>query len=102
MTAKINITEYYHTPQYERNYERNCYEEYVCECCGKKLNPKTMKQVQMLETGHWTDEQREVVSIEGDKGVHSQGFFYVGSDCYKEIMRRIREGGETIEVELAE
>lgn len=54
----------------------------------------------MLETGHWTDEVREVVSIEGDKGIHSQGFFYVGSDCYKEIMRRIKEGGQTIEVEL--
>lgn len=54
----------------------------------------------MLETGHWTDEVREVVSIEGDKGIHSQGFFYVGSDCYKEIIRRIKEGGQTIEVEL--
>ena len=46
--------------------------------------------------------KREVASIGGDKGIHSQGFFYVGSDCYKEIMRRIKEGGETIEVEFNE
>jgi hypothetical protein len=100
MKKTIGVTEFYQKPCYERNYERNCYEEYVCECCGKKLNPKTMKQVQMLETGHWTDEQEEVLAIEGDNGVHSQGFWYIGADCYKEIMKRIKEGGETMVVEI--
>lgn len=100
MKKTINITEWYQKPCYERNYERNCYEEYICECCGRKLNPNTMKQVQMLETGHWTDEQEEVLAIEGDKGVHSQGFWHIGSSCYKEIMQRIKAGGETIEVEI--
>lgn len=52
----------------------------------------------MLESGHWTDEQREVARIEG--GGHSQGYFFVGADCYKEIMRRIEAGGETINVEF--
>lgn len=100
MKKIINITEWYQKPCYERNYERNCYEEYICECCGRKLNPNTMKQVQMLETGHWTDEQEEVLAIEGDKGVHSQGFWHIGPSCYKEIMQRIKAGGETIEVEI--
>lgn len=95
---KIRVTDFFRTSNYESNYERNCYNEYVCECCGRKLNPKTMKQVQILESGHWTDEQREVAKIEG--GGHSQGYFFVGSDCYKEIMRRIEAGGKTIEVEF--
>lgn len=100
MEKIINITDYYQTARYEDNYSRNAYAEYVCECCGKKLNPKTMKMVQMLESGHWTDETEEVIAIDGDKSWHSQGFFYVGADCYKEIMRRIKEGGETIKVEI--
>lgn len=100
MEKTIRITEFYQTPDYDRNYERSCFEDYICECCGRKLNPKTMKQVQMLESGHWTDEQNEVIAIEGDKGCHSQGFWYVGPKCYKEIMRRIEAGGETIKVEI--
>ena len=95
---KIRVTPYFQTANYENNYSKNCFADYICECCGKKLNPKTMKQIQMLESGHWTDEEREVVRIEG--GGHSQGYFYVGADCYKEIMRRIEAGGETIEVEF--
>lgn len=95
---KIRVTPYFQTANYENNYSKNCFADYICECCGKKLNPKTMKQIQMLESGHWTDEQREVARIEG--GGHSQGYFYVGADCYKEIMRRIEAGGETIEVEF--
>ena len=99
-TKTIKVTEYYHTPDYERNYEKSCYEDYICECCGRKLNPKTMKQIQMLESGHWTDEIQEVKSIEGDAGIHSQGFFYIGPKCYKEIMGRIKNGGETLSVEI--
>lgn len=100
MEKTIKVTEYYHTPNYEAIYERNAYAEYTCECCGRKLNPNTMKQVQMLETGHWTDEQEEVLAIDGDKGIHSQGFWYIGPACYKEIMRRINTGGETMQVTI--
>lgn len=100
MEKVIKITEFYQTDKFDENYCRNAFAEYICECCGKKLNPKTMKQVQMLESGHWTDEMEEVKAIDGDTGCHSQGFFYVGADCYKEIMRRIKEGGETIKVEI--
>ena len=98
MMEKINVTPFFRAANYERNYEKSCYEPYVCECCGKKLNPKTMKRIQMLESGHWTDEQREVQTIAG--GGHSQGYFFVGADCYKEIMKRIQAGNETIEVEF--
>lgn len=100
MEKIINVTEYYQKPNYEANYSRNAYADYVCECCGKKLNPKTMKQVQMLESGHWTDEQAEVLAIEGDSKIHSQGFWFVGVDCYREIMKRIKDGGETLQVTI--
>lgn len=100
MEKTIKITEYFQTADFERNYARSCFEDYICECCGRKLNPKTMKQIQMLETGHWTDETQEVKSVGGDAGIHSQGFFTVGPKCYKEIMGRLKNGGETISVEI--
>ena len=37
---KIRVTDFFRTPNYESNYERNCYNEYVCECCGKKFITK--------------------------------------------------------------
>lgn len=94
----VKVTPYWHTPNYERNYERNCYSEYTCECCGRKLNPKTMKQVQLLTSGEWTDETKEVDSTpqrELKYEAEGQGFFYIGPDCYKEIMRRIANSQET-------
>lgn len=100
MEKTIKVTDYYHTPDYERNYDKYCYEEYTCECCGRKLNPATMKQVQMLETGHWTDEQAEVLKIHNAGGCSSQGFFYIGPKCYKEIMKRVKESNETLTVEI--
>lgn len=81
---EIKVVKFERTPNYESNYDRNCDAEYICTCCGKKLNPKTMKQVQMLNTGEWTDEQMEI-PCEND----GQGFFEVGPDCYRTIMARL-------------
>ena len=86
----VKVVEIERTPNYESNYDRNCYAEYICECCGKKLNPKTMKQVQMLNTGEWTDEQMEIPCENDERyDADGQGFFYVGPDCYRTIMARL-------------
>lgn len=102
-TRFIKVIDFYQTPDYERNYDKNCYNEYVCECCGRKLNPETMHGVQMLESGHWTNETEEVKTIyENGKptGMHSQGFFYIGPKCYQKMMKRIEASNETVEVEI--
>ena len=97
----VKVCDFEQTPDYERNYERNCCADYVCECCGKKLNPKTMKQVQLLTSGEWTDETLEVPSNNPDGyEADGQGLFYVGPDCYKNIMRRIALSGETRDVRV--
>lgn len=108
MRKTIQVTDFYHTEDYDKNYDRNRTGEYVCECCGRKLNPKTMKQVQMLESGHWTNEEQEVIrvyhpdDVEGEGFFRSQGFWYIGPKCYKEIMKRVKESGETLDVEVDE
>lgn len=99
MEKTIKVTEFWQAEDYNRNYDRNPYAEYNCECCGRKLNPKTMKQVQMLECGFWTDEQAEVKKVLDDFGT-SQGFFYIGPKCYKEIRARLAASTETRKVEI--
>lgn len=97
----VKVVEIERTPNYDSNYDRNCDAEYICECCGKKLNPKTMKQVQMLNTGEWTDEQKEI-PCEYCEGYDAdgQGFFYVGPDCYKGIMVRLAQSMTTRKVRV--
>lgn len=99
MQKTIKVTPFWQTDDYDRNYDRSAYAEYTCECCGRKLNPKTMKQVQLLECGYWTDEQEEVKETLDDCG-RSQGFFYIGPKCYAEIRRRIAASNETKLVEI--
>lgn len=96
MEKTIKVCDFEQTPNYDSNYNRNCDAEYICECCGKKLNPKTMKQIQMLNTGEWTDERLEVPCENDDRyDADGQGFFYVGPDCYRDIMKRIAESNKT-------
>lgn len=102
-TKFIKVIEFFQTPDYESNYDRCSDAEYICECCGRKLNPSTMKQIQMVETGHWTDEQDEIKDVieNGEPcGCHSQGFFDIGPKCYRNIMKMIHESNETLEVTL--
>lgn len=98
MEKIIKVTPFYQTDDYDTNYGRS-YSEHNCECCGRKLNPKTMKWVQMLECGFWTDEQEEVKNVLDDFG-HGQGFFPVGPKCYREIRARIAESTLTRKVEI--
>lgn len=103
MTTKtIKIIDFYRTADYDKNYERNCGDDVeLCECCGRKLNPKTMKMVQAIEPGYMTDETE-------DLGFHpeyknrqvSMGFYPVGPKCYREIMRMCRESNNKMEVTL--
>ena len=98
MEKTIKVTPFWRAADYEENYGRT-YSEYNCECCGRKLNPKTMKMVQLLECGYWTDEEQEVKKVLDDFG-RSQGCFYVGPKCYAEIRRRISASTETRLVEI--
>ena len=92
MEKTIKVIPCFHTDGYWDRIARNGYTENTCECCGRKLNPKTMKGVQMLTTAEYTDEEREVKHIVGEsEGATSQGWFFFGPDCYKEIRRRLAE-----------
>ena len=102
---EVRVCEFWQTDDYDKNYDRSCDHdaEYICECCGRKLNPKTMKQVQMLTSGDWTDETLEVPASGSDRDKYDadgQGFFYIGPKCYKEIMKRIHESNITRKVRV--
>lgn len=101
-TKNITIIDYYQSKDFDKNYDNACCKgaEYTCEICGKKLNPNTMKGVQMITSGHWTDEEGEVISTQD--GYESQGFFYVGTDCYKTLIKNIKTNGRTIEAQVEE
>lgn len=96
MKKTVKVTPFWQEDNYEANYGRT-YSEYNCEICGRKLNPKTMKWVQMLECGYWTLEEREVKEVADDFG-RSQGCFCVGPKCYAEIRRRIAASTETRDI----
>lgn len=100
MEKTIKVIECYHTDDYDERIWRNGYTENTCECCGRKLNPKTMKGLQMLETGHWTDETKEVKECKSVGWGRSQGWFYFGPKCYKEIRARLAASTETMVVEI--
>jgi len=101
MKKTIKVTPYWqddrHDLNYDRTYAGNNFEH--CEICGRRLNPKTTKLVQLLECGFWTDEQGDVKDVLDDGG-RGQGFFPVGPTCYKEIRRRIADSKETRQVEI--
>ncbi len=88
MEKTIKVIPVFHTEGFEERIDRNGYSERTCECCGRKLNPARTKWVQMLETGEWTDEEKEVKELVNHWG-RSQGCFGVGPDCYKLIRARL-------------
>lgn len=102
-TITAKIVEMFITPDYDRNYERAAYAEHTCICCGRKLNPKTMKYQQAIEPGYFIDCEEDLgchyESKDGYRQV-SMGFYEVGPKCYKEIRRRLAESTETMEVRL--
>lgn len=100
MEKVIKIINVYHTPDYEERIDRIGYAGNTCECCGRRLNPKTMKGLQMLETGHWTDETAEVKECKSEGWGRSQGWFYIGPECYKQIRAKLAASTETMIVEI--
>ena len=100
MTTKtIKLIDFYQTADHDTNYDRNCGDDVeLCECCGRKLNPKTTKWVQAIEPGYMTDETQEISYIPGKQV--SMGFYPVGPKCYREIIRMCRESNNTMEVTL--
>ena len=93
----------YRTNDYERNEER--YRgDYVeqCICCGRKLNPKTMKQAQAIEPGYFVDTTVGQIPDIVNENTHqvSMGWYPVGPICYREIRRRLSESTKTITVQM--
>ena len=106
MTKTIKVTAMYRTDDYERNYDsalgRGADFDSTCICCGRKLNPKTMKEVQAVEPGDFVEigcgNIRDIVTAE--RRQVSMGWYSVGPVCYREIRRRLAESTRTIEIEL--
>lgn len=94
----------FRTRDYDKNEERyrgECEEQ--CICCGRKLNPKTMKMAQAIAPGYFVEigvgEIPEII----EPGIHQEpmGWYPVGPICYREIRRRLSESTETITVKMS-
>lgn len=58
----------------------------TCECCGRKLNPKTMVWLELsTHTGQWHDDVTPCPPEE------SQGWFAFGAACARKIIRQRRQ-----------
>ncbi len=96
----------FRTETYEHNYERAIERganfDTTCICCGKKLNPKTMKMAQALAPGYFVDTTLKSIPevIREDYHQEPMGWYSVGPICYKEIRKRLAETTKTIEIEL--
>lgn len=93
----------YRTEDYYRNEERfrgECEEQ--CICCGRKLNPKTMKMAQAIAPGYFVEIGIGSVPeiINSEKHQEPMGWYPVGPICYREIRRRLAESTETVVVEM--
>jgi hypothetical protein len=56
-----------------------------CECCGRKLNPKRIKWLEMnCRTGEWTDSDKAPWPAEA-----SQGCFPFGIACAKRWLKEL-------------
>lgn len=92
----------FRSDNYERNYDNARGAEFHCICCGRKLNPKTMKQAQAIAPGYFVDIKCPNIPEIIKEGMHQEpmGWYEVGPICYKEIRRRLAESKETIEIEF--
>lgn len=102
MEKTIKVTPMYRTADFERNYDRNCGNVEYCICCGRKLNPKTMKMAQAIEPGDFVDTTIGTIPEinDGPKRQVSMGWYPVGPICYREIRRRLAESTTTRTIEL--
>ena len=97
----IKIIPMYRTSDYYRNEERYRGEcEYQCICCGRKLNPRTMKQAQAIAPGYFVEIGIGNIPEIITEAMHQEpmGWYEVGPECYKEIKSRLAASDETMEV----
>lgn len=88
------------TDDFERNYNRHCGNVEYCVCCGRKLNPKTMKRIQAIEPGEFVEPGcGDIPEIHTDEiNQTPMGWYPVGPICYKEIRRRLFLSNETRQI----
>lgn len=106
MKQEIKVTPMFRTKDYEQNYDRACERgadfDTTCICCGRKLNPKTMKQIQGLAPGYFVDTNVASIPerITETEHVEPMGWYSVGPVCYREIRRRLAESTKTVVVDM--
>lgn len=106
MKQEIKVTPMFRTKDYELNYDRACehgaHFDTTCICCGRKLNPKTMKQIQGLAPGYFVDTNVASIPerITETEHVEPMGWYSVGPVCYREIRRRLAESTKTVVVDM--
>lgn len=106
MRKTIKAIDMFRSDNYERNYDialdHGASFDSTCICCGRKLNPKTMKEVQAVEPGLFVEIGCGTIKdiVTDDFRQVSMGCYPVGPICYREIRRRLAETTQTIEIEI--
>lgn len=102
MKQAITVTQMFRTDDFERNYDRHNGNVEYCICCGRKLNPKTMKQAQALAPGYFVDTKLSSIPERITETEHQEpmGWYSVGPVCYREIRRRLAESTKTVVVDM--
>ena len=79
----------FRTDNYEQNYnralDRGANFDTTCICCGRKLNPATMKEVQGLAPGYFVDTTVATIPerITETEHIEPMGWYSVGPVCYR-------------------
>lgn len=73
----------------EKSYEKGAEFDQICGCCGKVINnPKTAKELHLIEGGSYFTEYKETVNeCEGA----DMGWWTVGPVCYKKFINNLKE-----------
>lgn len=102
MKQEIKVIPMFRTNDFERNYGRLNGDVEYCICCGRKLNPKTMKMAQALAPGYFVDVNLQSIPERITETEHQEpmGWYPVGPVCYREIRRRLEKTTDTVIVEI--
>lgn len=106
MKQAVKVIPMFRTDNYEQNYnsalDRGANFDTTCICCGRKLNPKTMKEVQGLAPGYFVDTTVATIPehITETEHIEPMGWYSVGPVCYREIRRRLAESTKNVVVDM--
>ena len=106
MRRIVKVIPMFRTDNYEQNYDRACEHgadfDTTCICCGRKLNPKTMKQAQALAPGYFVETSLGNIPERITETEHQEpmGWYSVGPVCYREIRRRLAESTKTVIIDM--